>query len=272
MSNSQQNGRLAVYNLALLAGELILVGILGSQQWLYHELPFFAFIGLVYAHSLYIGALGSMGPWPWQIRLPVAGAAWFLTVLLDLMVCIGTMYNPPPWEVHLMLAASTVILVVALQLPIGPRFRRWRLRTDWESEPAGSTTFTLRHMFAWTTIVAVMLAVGRLIVAIIPQDSSRGGRNILYLAIIFFEFVVATLLIAWPLLWAVWSRSWGTKLVLSGVIAIVATLVQASVLEATTGRGEFLEAVGYLMLSNGTMFVVLLMHAAVVRWFGYRWA
>src|SRR5690348_4978501 len=67
-----------------------------TTTWWNHEVPFFMTAGLMYGHVLVIGALASMGPWRWQIRIPVLAVFWFAMVAGETVLFIRILSHPPP--------------------------------------------------------------------------------------------------------------------------------------------------------------------------------
>lgn len=100
---------------------------------------------------------GVLGGIVWRIRLPVVGIGMALAVLFALSLDGGDR-----WYLLLFFQSlATLVTCIALRR-FGFRIARLELRTD-EVAADNKLQFSIRHLFYWTTGVACLVAVGRLI-------------------------------------------------------------------------------------------------------------
>ena len=267
-----------------LAGVNVLVGAFGMGvvvlfNWLLRgflddEAGFVAAAGLLYGHVIFLASLMAMGPWSRKRKYSILGGLYVLVVLVENSVFWATLPDRPSFDVFLCLIASTLPLLIVLQLPIGPSFKWWRIGQIETGVAAAADykTFSIRDLFVWTTIVAFLLAAGRIVGGLLPENFQSMNLYLVRLSLVFGTLVLFTLLLAWPLIWALWSQHWKTKILISAAIAIIAWIAEVVVLETWDGSPRVLTPYMLLLFSlmNGATYLSLLVHAVVVRRFGYR--
>lgn len=165
---------------------------------------------------------------------------------------------------------------IALQLPFW-LFRYWlglSVVHLTELQPDNSNwrrQFTIRELLATTTIIAVVLALGRGVILSLAQLEVRrnSGPGLSRAITLFLMMAGFNLLLAWPAMGAIlMPRGHVLTVPLAMIIAVVATYLEGPLFEIMFGGGGPNMLVFFAML-NGPQYLLILLSLAVTRWFGY---
>lgn len=192
------------------------------------------FFGTVFGHGTLAAAWTAFGPLPLLWRLPLA-LLWMLALTVGAAVNL-TLYDGPETfgAVALGLAGQFVFLQLpfwVLALTTGRRLRFYDA-SAFRSDPR-ETQFGIRQLMIFTTIVAVVLGVGRVAILQLSQDSVYpGGQTIMVF------LAVAAVVVTLPLILAALLPSFAAPAVALVLLLIgVVTVSEVPLLESIHGGG-----------------------------------
>lgn len=200
-------------------------------------------------------------------RLVIAGAG---VGLVSAVFCVYVLRTNGPPEVCVISALGFYLQWVLTQIPFWLTKKSGWIIARGTSGRAGMLPqqFHIRHLFIWTTAIAVAFAAGNALAGRLGQMSDDVFQWIAFFAIV----TIANILMAGPTMWATLSQQ--VSLVWMG--AAVAAIGMLTSLEATVFRQLPVSAD---LLDEGVRFIVVIsiFHAftivtalLVVRGYGYR--
>jgi hypothetical protein len=275
----------AVHCAVLFVGPLVTdeAGLIPIHDW-----RFAVLVGLFPPHWL-IGAVGFVGMWVglgggrWYVRLGLGFVGW---LWLAMALVLGELMTPNwPYELSSwLLAAGLSAVVSVLASGFVRRFLGWRLTLD--GVPLAETSgqrfqFRLVHLAAAVTLIAITLAIARLL----------NGR---YVQFTMSYLLMPQFVLDWLMRVAI--EAWGPALIAiatvvltlrrrHGVLWLTALFVALIALDAAAQYGGFAYRNGvglqYLsevyprllrerLVADGAIMLSLVLSAAVLRSLGYR--
>lgn len=195
-------------------------------------------IGAALATSSVTAAWLALGPLSVPLRMAVAPLICFAALFAAALPLVATHVNP---EAVIGVFLAGIAQFLLLQAPIWlirtwHRLRIAQLEELAESGPIERLQYSLWQMLAVMTLVAVALGIGRGIMALVGPFRGPGGLTLIF----FFVLLVAySLLLAWPLIWAVLSPSgvmW--KGACAAVLVALVLTITYPLTISVLGRGE----------------------------------
>jgi hypothetical protein len=130
--------------------------------------------GVWFSHSIFFATWAAIGPPPAVKRIP-------LTVAALCLVTIAMLLQPTSTTAHdgaeTILVNSGVFLTAFAIQWAGFKFLRLRIRADSHVNNAASNHFGIRYLLALTAVVAIVLAIGRLIAENLSISSTSFVRS-----------------------------------------------------------------------------------------------
>jgi hypothetical protein len=202
------------------------------------RLPVTAFLGTLSCFAFLWGLLGD----------DVAEALPITVGICGMMLVQSLLIQSPLWLARLILGWRIGIRSQASHVPA-----------------ANETQFGIRQLFVWTTIAAILLAIGRLM---FRDQSLDGTAELWHICLIFGLLAAFNLLYVLPLAWAalVQNRIW-LWLPLSVVCVGIVTTVEPTVFTMVTREPD---PENIFVWINGIQVAWILASLLVVRLCGYR--
>ena len=223
--------------------------------------------GTTFAYATLASAWTAFGPLPLVWRLPLA-LAWMIVMVIALVCNIGIFGGPG--EVPVIMAGCLFGQFLLLQVPFwglaigfGQRLRRYEA-----SDPVPDRSelqFGIRQLMIFTTIVAVLLGLGRLAVRVAPLViPSLGGETP-----IFIFLAVAAIVTTLPLVLAALLP----RLAIPAVTIVIVLIGLATICEVPV-LSQFHKGAGpdtfHIIWINAFTATWLLVVLVIVRVSGYR--
>lgn len=189
-------------------------------------------IGTVFGHATLAAAWTTFGPLPLIVRFPLA-LLWL--TLGVVCIALNVWMHGGPAEIPVTLGICVLCQYAVLQVPFwivalgtGVRLRSREIG-GLPTDPR-EYQFGIRQLMIFTTIVAVVFGLGRLVVSIVgPKLSFAGGPDLP----IFIFLVVAAIVVTLPLLLAgLLPRYWWQAVLAVLMFIAVATAIELPMLSA----------------------------------------
>ena len=231
-------------------------------------------VGIGFAQISLAAAWFALGPFRLVVRS--VGAAIMVTIAYLAVVGRFLAAGPGPGaELYFALLVGYLGDFIALQLPLW-LFRYWlglSVVHLTELQPDDSNRrqqFTIRELLATTTIIAVVLALGRGVILSLSQldIARRSGPDLPWLIALFLMMAGFNLLLAWPAIGAIlMPRGHVLTVPIAMVVAVVATYLEGPLFKKMFGGPP--DILWFFVFLNGPQYLLIVLSLAVTHWFGY---
>ena len=226
------------------------------------EIIFIAvFWGTMFGHTTLAATWSAFGPAPLIVRLPLS-MAW--VAMLSVAIFINLQITGGPPELALIIGACLFGQWLFLQLPMWGLAIGLGLRLNHRDDVARlgqeQLQFTIRQLLAVTTIVAVLVGIGRMALPVVIQN----GSGVMIFAFLAGAEVILTL----PLVLAALLRRFAVPGVLVALVLIAVATVGEMRLFQTMSSGLSVRFPVLIAANSGTVLVMLLV-LTIVRLNGY---
>ena len=185
------------------------------------EYQFAIVMGIALAQSGILAGWLVMKPFAW----PVRGAAVFaMFAFLAMAISYRIYLEAHIVEPILMIVGSLVVVLIVLTAVFGVLRAQfsWRLAVGKESEATPTMQFKLIHGLAWMAGIAVVIGVGRLLFAALPQVRIGEMHMDPVSILAFLLLVLIPLTLAPSLAWMTFSPQWPRRIpVVAGLFAVL---------------------------------------------------
>lgn len=228
------------------------------------------FLGTVFGHATLAAAWTAFGPLRWAWRLPLS-LLWLAAVNAALAWNIFRMPGGPR-ELMIAIACCVFGQFLILQIPFWGLMAGYGLQLRYfedslQSPDPKELQFGIRELLVFTTIIAVLLGLGRVAVSLAPIYTPWMGP---FVPIVAF-FTVAAALMTAPLLLAALLPRLALPAVLLAILFVgIATLGEISLVESFQGDGQV--APEAIVSVNTFAVAWILTISSIVRLCGYRFA
>jgi hypothetical protein len=219
-------------------------------------------VGIAFSQATLLGAWNALGDGRAGLR-PMGS-------LLCLLCAWGMAYLPSPWFQPYLefgpLGLALFVQWIFIQLP----FWFFRLKFGWQlgqidgqnaAGGLGDVQFGIRHLVAWTTLVAIALGLAK---SFVQESSGSPGSFAPY-----FLFLLCNSLFAWPMVLSCMADRWMPAALLATIMfTIVVTWAEPWIFAATLGTDSHIPHI-FLWL-NGIQFVWVVGSLLLLRRVGYR--
>jgi hypothetical protein len=233
------------------------------------ELVGFCFIlGTMYTQVTLAAAWMAFGPLPFLWRLPLS-----LASVASLILAFGvnlSLYDGPGWELIIVLGGCLLAQWLIAQVPLWGLGLAYGVRvlhpSQLQRQPdPRERQFGIRELLIFTTIIGVILGLGRALVANMPRTVGVDH------AVGIFAFLsVAAILLSMPLLIAgLLPHYWRRAIAIGLLVIVAATIGELPLLNSTVGPAGGPDA-SHLALINAFTSAWVLVYIVVIRRAGYR--
>ncbi len=230
-------------------------------------------LGSLFGHAILAAAWLALGPGPWFVRLPLA-VVWSAMLPLALVLNIIIQKQSIGMEAVYLSQIATVILVLVIsgcvRFATGRKIQRQpplQVSSDdslAESMVSNGGQYGIQHLMILTTVIAVAIAAGRVLLAWLLPLLSGGEMAI------FAFLVVAACLTCVPVLFAILGmRRLAAPLVILAIFIAAVTVAEIPLLKAFRGGGP--DWLHILLINIFTLFPVLFFTLAL-RYTGYQFS
>jgi len=239
------------------------------------DLRLAAFVGVGFAQISLAAAWFALGPFRMVVRS--FGAATLATIAYLAVAWRFRTDGPGPLEAIVVgLLCGYLGAFVAVQVPLW-LFRYWlglSVVHLTELQPEDSNRgrqFTIRELLASTTIIVIVLAIGRGVILSLSQMdvASNRGPDLNRMIYLFLMMAGFNLLLVWPAIGAVlMPRGQILTVPIAVCISAVATYLEGPMFSRIFG-GPGPDIFWFFVYLNGPQYLLIVLSLTITRWFGY---